>query len=48
MEDVISQNYQLQCGLDSFQSLGNEDEKAIIKVAKVLKTEIMNLTPQML
>jgi hypothetical protein len=46
MDDVICNNYQLKCEIDSCQNLDKES-KDIIKVAKILNNEIKAMQPQM-
>jgi hypothetical protein len=46
MDDVICNNYQLNCEIDSCQNLDKES-KDIIKVATILNNEVKAMQPQM-
>ena len=47
MEDIVIQNYEMNCELQSMQWSANENENNVIKVAKLLHSKIKNQTPQM-
>ena len=47
MEDVVIQNYEMNCELQSMQCSASENENSVIKVAQLLHGEIKNQTPQM-
>ena len=47
MEDMVVQNYEINCELQSMQCSASENENNVIKVVKLLHGEIKNQTPQM-
>ena len=47
MEDMVIQNYEMNCELQSMQCSASENENNVIKVAKLLHGEIENQTSQM-
>ena len=47
MEDIVIQNYEMNCALQSMQCSASKNGNNVIKVAKLLHGKIKNQTPQM-